>query len=81
MSDPQAYRIESLHDFTKVPEDRLMACLEEFADWVAMCRIVTGGEAPHPALRLGFTWCDDGKRDMTFSFSVPESARRKEEGA
>jgi len=80
MSDSKSYRIESLHDFASVPEDRLMACLEEFADWVDMCRLITKGEKPHPAMTLSFTWCDDGKRDVTFSFTVPETARGKEEG-
>lgn len=75
MSAGKTYKIESLHDFTAVPDDRLMACLEAFADWVDMCRLITHGEAPHPALKLGFTWCDDGKRDITFSCTVPEMVR------
>lgn len=65
------YRIESLADFAKVPDDRLTLCLEEFRSWVDMYRAMTHDGPMPDGLVSRFTWIDDGKRDVTFSVTLP----------
>ncbi len=68
------YRIATVQDFLKVPEDRLEECLHEFRDYLAIARDVTAlakaaGEllgAKETETEVGcFTWCDDGIRKGT----------------
>lgn len=65
------YCVATLHDFTKIPDDRLEACLKEFATFVRMMRGVeelgeairsaTGlAESPLTCTTESFDWTDDG---------------------
>lgn len=76
------YKIKSIEDFLQVPADRLVACLEEFKVW---CEITTplieGTRAMASAIGVnesdlkfshGFTWIDDGERNVTINFDVDE---------
>lgn len=63
---PTEYRIEKIEDFQKVPDGRLLACLQEFVGCVLDVR-------PLQQQGIGmesFTWIDDGIpmiRDAVFS--------------
>lgn len=68
------YRIATVQDFLKVPEDRLEECLKEFRDYLDIARSVTelakvAGEllgAKDTETEVGcFNWCDDGIRKGT----------------
>jgi hypothetical protein len=68
------YRIATVQDFLKVPEDRLDECLKEFRDYLDIARSVTelakaAGEllgAKETETEVGcFNWCDDGIRNGT----------------
>lgn len=76
MGEPKQYRIESLNDFLRVPEDRLLACLEEFVDWLEITRrmdaLVRTIAPDHPAdqpilTATSFVWIDDGARNMSMT--------------
>ena len=78
LTEPKSYRIATLDDFLAVPEDRLAACLEEFADWCEVSRrteavlrtLVPDHPADKPLLAaLAFEWTDDGARHVTMSLS------------
>lgn len=65
--DEPQYRIETVQDFLKVPEDRLPTCLEEFADFLEVIRAIDTMAglvgAKEGGVNYGaFTWVDDGKR-------------------
>lgn len=61
------YKIETVADFLKVPEDRLDDCLKEFAAWVVISKSMIGfSDSCGAGLEvIGFTWVDDGKNDIT----------------
>jgi len=82
---PPAYTIAALSDFLKVPPDRLVNCLAEFAVFI---KTVDGINAGYVAAAKGgrlemslrpsvFKWIDDGKRDMTIKF-VPTNGEKNE---
>jgi len=82
MSDPpNKYKIETLCDFLKVPEDRIDVCLEEFKEHLKIHRgfqniadLVVGALGNFSPfereLEASFTWIDDGKREKTISLEV-----------
>lgn len=52
----EEYRIVTIADFDKVPDDRLSACVQEFVSCLFEFR-----QLRHAGLRLEtFTWVDDG---------------------
>lgn len=52
------YEIGSLADFAKVPQNRLAACLVEFAAWVEIDREI---QQAFPGTVSDFIWTDDGE--------------------
>lgn len=83
----KSYKCETVMDFTKVPEDRIDACLEEFKDFIGHMRLLhnlardVARIAGAKDVDLGksyFTWIDDGKRERTLKVHVtamPEGVR------
>ena len=78
--NPPEYRIEGLADFSKVPDDRLEACLAEFAEAVRLHgaasllqRLIqeAAGVEPKGMEFPLFVWIDDGKTEKTLRI-VPE---------
>jgi hypothetical protein len=68
----EAYRIEFVGDFLKVPADRRDACLRDFADSLAtfgpIDELARGGEeagSGKESTMPYWLWIDDGKRDIT----------------
>ena len=62
------YRIESLADFLKVPEDRRDVCLSEFRTFLgiwedANCLLGSGVARVSPV----FYWADDGARNVSIN--------------
>ena len=84
MSEHPEYRIASIADFLKVPEDRLTACLEEFEDWVCILRatdaLIRTLAPDHPTdsplvTEQSFTWVDDGARNITMRLDDADGER------
>ena len=83
----KSYKLKTVMDFTKVPEDRIDACLEEFKDFIGHMRLLhnlardVARIAGAKDVDLGksyFTWIDDGKRERTLKVHVtamPEGVR------
>jgi hypothetical protein len=80
MSHP-TYQIAALSDFRKVPEDRLAACLTEFADWLEITRradaLLRSLAPDHPADQpiLAdelFVWIDDGARNVDMRLTAKD---------
>jgi hypothetical protein len=67
------YRIETVEDFLKVPEDRIADCLKEFADFLAMSRdmlkitqLMSEILGAEDASKIcAYTWIDDGKKEKS----------------
>ena len=83
----KSYKLKTVMDFTKVPEDRIDACLEEFKDFIGHMRLlhtlacdvarITGVKEMDLG-QLCFTWIDNGKRERTLNVHVtamPEGVR------
>ena len=80
MKDQQypQYTIQTVGDFLKVPEDRLDACLEEFKTFLEQSRSfmkvadtladLFGADKSQNAVK-GFTWIDDGEKNVTIRIS------------
>lgn len=73
-----SYEIKTISDFLLVPADRLDDCLEEFKTW---CQITTpltdatraladaiGLEGKQIEFVHGFTWIDDGEKNISVNF-------------
>jgi hypothetical protein len=70
------YSIKTVHDFAKVPEDRLDECLHEFKMWLALmafanslveeCGEDASLQIQHPQ---SFDWIDDGKRSFQMNLT------------
>jgi hypothetical protein len=74
------YKIKTIEDFLKVPPDRLEVCLQEFKTWCEMTRpledaIKAVADCLYEKIELGFergfTWIDDGERNVTINFMTP----------
>ena len=86
----KSYKLETVMDFTKVPEDRIDACLEEFKDFIGHMRLLhnlardvarIAGANDVDLGKSHFTWIDDGKRERTLKVHVtamPEGAQNDE---
>lgn len=78
------YKIETIQDFLKVPEDRIDDCLVEFKEFLEMLRAMyTVAEISAKTLGLdcsnedllrfcAFEWVDDGKRDVEINIEATE---------
>ncbi|MDX9972268.1 MAG: hypothetical protein RBU21_04655 [FCB group bacterium] len=75
----KSYKLKTVMDFTKIPEDRIDACLEEFKDCIGHMRLLrtlasdVARMAGAKDVDLGksyFTWIDDGKRERTLNVRV-----------
>ena len=56
------YKIETIEDFLKVPEDRLNDCLEDFKTFIEMIRFMK--EVGNGVEMINhFVWIDDNKKD------------------
>ena len=70
MSSGKQYTIRTVGDFVAVPEDRVAACLAEFAEFLTLAREVSeltraaGGVVVHCEFPE-YTWIDDGRRDVS----------------
>lgn len=70
------YKIEQANDFLNVPEDKIDDCLEEFKAYLSMVRTIKREQELffkglyQPRLESGFTWVDDGRKDVTANISV-----------
>lgn len=81
---PPTYEILTVGDFLKVPEDRIGACLKEFAVAIELWRNGLGllgaiaddvvpSDQEKPRWEPGaFTWIDDNKRTATLKVMAPE---------
>ena len=69
------YEIRSVRDFLAVPEDKIKACLDEFATAIALGRVLAvgvetaTGKPPHDPFSC-FTWIDDGKLNLNIKLGV-----------
>lgn len=75
VSKAPEYVIEKVWDFCAVPEDRLDACLREFATAI---RVMRGTRRAAEAMRVtlqegAFRWVDDGREDMTVDIKTAVS--------
>lgn len=73
MSDDEArrYSIRTVHDFLKVPADRLGTCLLEFNSWLAL--IAATKDLPGVrSIPQSYEWIDDGLRNMNIILNVHE---------
>lgn len=72
MSEHPTYRIESLDDFTRVPDDRLDDCLSEFGEAIrigkAARKVVAALSGDVAVPLVTFTWIDDGENNKTLRF-------------
>ena len=61
MSGHTKYRIETVEDFDTVPDEKLDACLADFAEFCAMRRLLVAVLDADKVRPLPvFTWVDDG---------------------
>ena len=68
MSDAPVYRIKTVHDFAKVPDDRRELCLREFAVWLQMLDATKGLLRGIPVKwPREFVWADDDKHSVTIA--------------
>jgi len=51
------YKIRELTDFNNVPEDKLLLCLADFAEWLSFVKRIPEDSG---LKILGFYWKDDG---------------------
>jgi len=80
MSDTKhnEYLIQSLEDFYKIPEEKVEACLKDFAVWLELGRSINLFQdliGIKCIEREGFIWIDDEKtgiRDIRVSVRVAE---------
>jgi hypothetical protein len=75
-TEPKTYRIATVEDFLKVPEERLECCLSEFRTVLRTFRLfeaVIGRE-----LEPAFTWVDDGENHITVDVMVAEPSKEPE---
>lgn len=76
MEEAQSYEIRTLDDFLKVPDDRLDACLAEFADAIRIQRRIQSTFDSIGAVEIfgkSFTWIDDGKNNMSITVDEMEA--------
>lgn len=58
---PTRYEIKTLADFTKIPSDKIDACLADFKLWISLARTFQmSAIAP-----VSMDWIDDGKTEIS----------------
>ena len=88
MTDFPSYTMTTVADFLAVPEDRIDACLSEFATFlrvaphhVALLESVSDALVGEGAIKFPlvnkFQWVDDGERNFTATVELPDGTRQE----